>query len=121
MKQTIIHYSFYKRKHFSFFIIFSLLISCVSLSMKAQSVFINEISICNISHELDPNYDYSGWIELYNASDINVELKYLYYSDEQGKPQKYKLNALRTLPAKGYASIWMNDEVSLNNGFFFGY
>ena len=41
-----------------FFILFS-----VPNILHAQ-IFINEISICNVNKELDPNYDYSGWIEL---------------------------------------------------------
>jgi len=96
----------------------SLLILTVIIFLKAtpftmaQSIFINEISICNISKEMDPNFNYSGWIELYNTSEKDINLQKLYYSDEQGKPLKYKLITLRTLPTKGYASIWINDEIS---------
>lgn len=86
--------------------------------MKAQSVFINEISICNISHELDPNYDYSGWIELYNASNDDIDLDKLYYSDEKGNTTKYTLSETRMLLAKSYAIIWLNDEVSNIEGHF---
>lgn len=86
--------------------------------MKAQTVFINEISICNISKELDPNYDYRGWIELYNATQTEIDLSKLYYSDEPGKPTKYRLLKSRILPAGGYASIWINDEITNNNGLY---
>ncbi len=104
-----------------YFIFSSLIIFIQVLSSsltKAQSVFINEISICNISHELDPNYNYSSWIELYNASENDIELSKLYYSDEIGKITKYTLTQTRILPAKKHAIIWLNDEVSNTEGLF---
>jgi len=93
---------------------------CFNFSvLKAQSISINEISICNISNELDPNYDYNGWIEIYNTTNSNVNLNSLYYSDEPGKATKYKLSASRILPANGFATIWINDEVTDGNGLYF--
>ncbi len=80
-------------------------------SINAQ-IFINEISICNISKQLDPNYDYSGWIELYNSSTANVSISTLFFSDEEGNPLKYKLSTSRTLPAKGFAIVWLNNELT---------
>ena len=59
-----------------FFILFS-----VPNILHAQ-IFINEISICNVNQELDPNYDYSGWIELYNCSNTDINIKNLYFSDD---------------------------------------
>lgn len=101
-----------------FVILLTIFFSCMASSMKAQTVFINEISICNISKELDPNYDYRGWIELYNATQTEIDLSKLYYSDEPGKPTKYRLLKSRILPAGGYASIWINDEITNNNGLY---
>lgn len=98
-------------------LIFFIQIMSISF-IKAQTVFINEISICNISHTLDPNYDYNGWIELYNASDNDIDLSKLYYSDEIGKTTKYTLSETRILLARSHAIIWLNDEVSNIEGLF---
>ncbi|MDD4361643.1 MAG: hypothetical protein PHF48_04315, partial [Bacteroidales bacterium] len=51
------------------------------LLLPAQTVYINEISVANISGQFDPNYDFRGWIELYNADSIDVEIRDLYFSD----------------------------------------
>ena len=82
-------------------------------------LFINEISICNVNKELDPNYDYSGWIEIYNSSDNDVDLKNVYFSDEEDNPLKYKLSSSRIVPAKGYEVVWLNDEIkNSTTGYF---
>lgn len=86
--------------------------------MKGQTLFINEISICNISKDLDLNFNYSGWIELYNASANDIDLSKLYYSDEKGKTTKYTLPEKRILLARSYAIIWLNDEISNIEGLF---
>lgn len=82
-------------------------------------VVINEISICNVNQEVDPNFDYSGWIELYNTSDADINIRNLYFSDDVEKPVKYRLGTNRTLPAKGFAIVWLNDELKDNaTGYF---
>lgn len=86
--------------------------------IQAQLV-INEISICNVNRELDPNYDYSGWIEIYNNSDADIDLKNIYFSDEEGFPSKYKLSSTRVIPAKSYGVVWLNDELqNPDSGYF---
>lgn len=93
-------------RKFYFYAIFS----CVISSVCAQ-IRINEISLCNVNEQLDPNYDYTGWVELYNGTDTEVNLQDLYFSDERTNYKKYKLSVPRILPAKGYAAIWLNGEV----------
>lgn len=99
------------------FILLSIFCFSMLESVQAQ-IYINEISVCNVSKQLDPNYDYRGWIELYNASDNEYEMREFYFSDEPGNPKKYRLQTKRILPAHGYAVIWLNDEVNDQNGGF---
>jgi len=79
---------------------------------------INEISVCNISNELDPDDDFSGWIEFYNSSDKDVNLKDYWFSDDLLPSVKYMLNKSCMLPHHDYATIWINDELSDGNGFY---
>ncbi len=92
----------------------------LSLTIIAQGLFsqivINEISICNVSKQLDPSYDYSGWIELYNSSSEDLDLKDFCFSDEEDRVRKYTLKTSRKLPAHGYAVVWINDEVNDGKG-----
>ncbi|MDD4362405.1 MAG: CotH kinase family protein, partial [Bacteroidales bacterium] len=78
----------------------------------------NEISVANISGQFDPNYDFRGWIELYNADSIDVEIRDLYFSDDPTNVMKYRLAAKRTLPAGAYALVWLNDEIKNDRGYY---
>ncbi len=86
-----------------------------SLPLFAQ-VTINEISACNIDRELDPEYDYRPWIELYNPTDEDHDLQHYYFSDDPLIPLKYKLKESRTIPSKGFALIWLNGEAANSGG-----
>lgn len=87
--------------------------------LSASALKINEISVGNVSMELDPDYDFSPWVELYNDSTVPVNIKGLYFSDEEGNPQKYSLKEDREIPAGGYAVVWENDELSDGKGVYF--
>ncbi len=93
-------------------------ICCWSPGTWAQKIIINELSICNISNELDPNWDYRGWVEFYNTTGDSINLKNYRFSDEAANPTKYKLLYDRWLPPYGYASIWLNNEINDGNGLF---
>ncbi len=86
--------------------------------LSAQKIVINELSVCNISNELDPNWDFTGWVEFYNTTGDSLNLKNYRFSDESGNPLKYRLLYDRWLPPHGYASIWLNDEAYDGNGLF---
>ncbi|MDD4756643.1 MAG: CotH kinase family protein [Prolixibacteraceae bacterium] len=88
-----------------------------ALLLQAQKVYINELSIANISGQLDPDYDFRGWIELYNADSVDIELRDLYFSDEAENVLKYRLAVKRTLSAGGYALVWLNDEIKNDQGY----
>lgn len=98
------------------------LISCFYMLwvvvLPAQTVYINEISVANISGQFDPNYDFRGWIELYNADSIDVEIRDLYFSDDPTNVMKYRLAAKRTLSAGAYALVWLNDEIKNDRGYY---
>ena len=82
----------------------------ISSQLNAQLV-INEISICNVSKQLDPNYDYSGWIEIYNSSSTEIDLRNVYFSDEEANPMKYRISQNRVIKAYEYGIVWLNDEI----------
>ncbi len=84
----------------------------------SQGIKINEISVCNISTEMDSLYNFSGWIELYNPTNQDIDLSNLYFSNIQTLPKRFNLTQNRILPAKGFATIWLNDEVTDGKGYF---
>lgn len=100
-------------------ILISFILLFTSFPYTNAQVVINEISICNVNQEIDPNYDYSGWIELYNTSDAEINIRNLYFSDDIEQPVKYRLGTNRTLPAKGFAIVWLNEELKENTTGYF--
>jgi hypothetical protein len=84
--------------------------------LPAQKLVINELSICNISGELDPEGDFRGWIELYNTTGDTLNLKSFVYSDDPALPAKYRLLNDRKISPGGFACVWVNDEVYNKEG-----
>lgn len=88
----------------------------IGLSVYGQ-VHINEYSAANLNNFLD-NYERTeDWIELYNDSDIDVDLSGYHLSDKSHKPGKWEIPAGTIIPAKGYLVFWCSgrDEFCDNN------
>jgi len=90
----------------------------IALFSFAQKVIINEISVCNVSVDLDPKYDYNGWIEIYNGGTSSIDLKNYYFSDSSTIAKRYHLSSSRIIPAGGFGIVWINDEIKDGLGGF---
>lgn len=120
-----------KRRLLSIGIIGIFLLTLVQ-SVLAQNVgelFINEISICNVSKDLtvfprkgkdDVFYpdtanaqylDHSGWIEIYNPSEKEFKGEKIYFSDDETRPLKYNISNVRPIPPKSFVSYWFDIEL----------
>src|SRR5574344_412871 len=71
---------------------------------------INEISAAN-SIYMNDYFKKNDWIELYNTTDDDIDIKGMYISDNKTKPQKYQVpsddvNLNTIIPARGYKVIW---------------
>lgn len=91
--------------------ILSTLMLLAAISGKAQAdtynnLCVNEIMTANIDQEIDPSYNYGGWIEIYNSGNANVSLGNIYISDDANTPTKFRLDG--TVSAKGYKRIWFD-------------
>jgi hypothetical protein len=77
-------------------------------------VVINEICPANADINYDPQYyNYTGWVELYNAGSSNVNIGGYYLSDDITVKNKWRIPGGTTVPAKGFLLIWCDD---MNNG-----
>lgn len=79
-----------------------------SFSLLAQ-LKINELMPKNISAVRDSYTNFSMWVELYNASDRDIELAGYFFSDDPESPRKWNPDA-QTIPARGYAVLWFERE-----------
>lgn len=72
-------------------------------------LYINEIMTGNSSYKMDPTYNYSGWVEFYNAGSTSVSLWGHYLSDDPSQPKKYRIaNTSKRVPAKGFLVYWFD-------------
>jgi hypothetical protein len=105
-----------------FLIALILLSSIPQASAQSSTLFINEILVGNASTNLDTDYyNYSSWIEIYNAGASAVDLKNysLSYLDfEAPAPVVWKIPVTVSVPANGYVLLWVDEQNSTNHASF---
>jgi hypothetical protein len=84
------------------------LLACV-FSLRAQ-VFINEVCAANGDINYDPQYyNFSAWVELYNAGSASANIGGYYLSDDSNNRTKWQIPAGTSISAKGFLIIWCDD------------
>lgn len=86
---------------------YSLLFLLFPLHLISQSIVINEIMADNQSTIADEDGDFPDWIELYNTSDLTINMSGLSLSDDE--TAKWFLPDL-TLTSKGHLLIFASDK-----------
>jgi len=84
----------------------------VSLNVNyAQTIVINEILASNNNVNTDPDYnEYGDWVELYNSTNSDINIKGYSITDDKTNTTKYKFTIDIIIPAKGYKLIWTDDH-----------
>lgn len=82
---------------------------------KNYPVVINELMASNELTIKDPQGKYEDWVELYNTSDVAVNLDTCYLSDKIDNPTKWRFPTGTIIEPKGYLMVWC-DEDSLDAG-----
>jgi hypothetical protein len=94
---------------FSLFIT-SILIFIISFSNIYSQLYINEILAANSSVNYDYNfYNYSDWIEIYNNSNVNINLNDYWITDDINNPQKFQIGDI-IINAYSYLLIWADSK-----------
>ncbi len=89
----------------------------VSLSFitKAQ-VVINEFSASNLNQFQDNYQGYEDWVELYNTSGSSVNIGGFFLSDNENRPEKWRIPSGTTIPANGYMLFWCDGRNEVSGG-----
>ena len=75
----------------------------------AESLVINEIMVANLDTYLDPSFNYGGYMELYNPTDVSANLSHYYVSDDPDNLTKFRLPVdIGAIPARGYKNLWFD-------------
>ena len=71
-------------------------------------VCINEVSAANNIY-VNEYFKRNDWVELYNTTDADIDVKGMYLSDKPDNPKKYQIvggEASTIIPAHGYLIVW---------------
>ena len=95
------------------FIICLTIASCEKEDLYTSSeVKINEFMTTNTGTVCDQDGEYDDWIELYNNSDVTVNLSGYYLTDNHKWFEKWKFPSGTTIAGKGYLIIWADKDVT---------
>jgi hypothetical protein len=74
-----------------------------------QTLKINEFLAANTTGITDEDGESSDWIEIYNASDLSIDLEGLSLTDDFASPRKWIFPAV-DLPAHGFLLVWASGK-----------
>jgi hypothetical protein len=72
-------------------------------------VFINEFMASNKATLADEHGDFADWVELYNARDSALDLRFMYLTDDLSRPMKWTFPDT-ILPPHSYMLVWCDAE-----------
>jgi len=96
---------------FKFILKFSLFL-CLLFVFKntlSAQIFLNEIMASNENSFLDSEGNSPDWIELYNASNVSLNLKNWQLSDDGAEPDKWIFSEI-SIPAKGFLVVFASGD-----------
>ncbi|MEG1728221.1 MAG: CotH kinase family protein, partial [Bacteroidaceae bacterium] len=80
---------------------------------RREGLYINEVSAENKTN-VDKNYKYEDWIELYNSSNADIHLVGYYLSNNPANKELFQFSTTdvdaTTIPANGYAIVWCSKK-----------
>lgn len=76
------------------------------------SVVINEVMASNVASYTDDAGEFDDWIELYNKTNVPVNIGGFYLTDNFANLDKWQIPAGTTIPANGYLIFWADEDSS---------
>lgn len=87
-----------------------LLSGCFILGAQNNNVVINELMSSNSEAIADEEGDFDDWIELFNTTDVPVDISGYGISDDVDALGKFKFPQGTLVPENGYLIIWADDD-----------
>ncbi len=81
-----------------------------SATSACENVVINEVLAVNQHSGSNPLSGFADWVELYNRSDLEIELGGFYLSDDPVDPAKWKIPGGTRIPGKGFLLFWADGK-----------
>jgi hypothetical protein len=81
---------------------------------KGRGLIINEFLASNDFCCTDEEGDYDDWVELYNDSNLSIDIGGMFFTDTPNDENPYLIpntNSIKTtIPAGGYLILWCDDD-----------
>lgn len=77
-----------------------------------KALIATEVEVSNIDQTLDYSFNYGGWLELYNNSDLRVSLDFLYISDDSTRLDKFVLQKQGVIQPHSYKCVFFDHNAS---------
>ena len=97
-----------RRRLFS--ILWLTLASALSFAQGISYLRINEIMVANVDRIVDPSWNYGSWIEIYNSSSSEQNLKGMYLSNDADNLTKIHFLDDFPVAPKGFAVLWLGHK-----------
>ena len=89
----------------------SITVQVMKNSPTSESLIINEIMVSNVDEYLSPAFNFDGFVELYNPSDMPVSLSGIYVSLDANNLAFWQApDDMPILPAHGYQLLWFDSN-----------
>ncbi len=76
----------------------------------SNTIVINELVASNKTGAKDENNQFEDWIELYNKSDVAVDVSGYFVTDDVTKPKKWAIPTGTKMAGKGYLILWADED-----------
>ena len=84
-------------------------ITVINNGATKESLIINEIMAANVDMFVDPSWNYGGWVELYNPTDMSAKIGLYWVSDDPQNLKKAMLPMrIGSIPAHGFFTLWFD-------------
>lgn len=95
-------------------LLFSLMLWGASALTSSGAIYINEIMAKNASAVINENYNFEGWVEIYNSGDESFDLSKCYFASSDNDIFEWENKDSTVIAPKGYAVFYF-DELDVNN------
>lgn len=84
------------------------------------NLFVTEYMTHNNRSVYDSYGNYYDWVEIYNSSDLDANLKGLYISDDINNLKKHKFSDV-IIPAKSYKILYFSGDATIDDNKYIGF
>jgi len=84
--------------------------TATSVNTSVGDVVINEFMASNDMTQVDQDFEYDDWIELYNNSNLDIDLSGYFLSDNSEDIMSWQIPAGTVISANGYLMIWADKD-----------